>query len=267
MDHYSRLISHLQPLAPLAVAFSGGVDSSLLLKASFDAVGDQALAITVDSPLQFRQELADAAALASRIGVQQLVLPFDPATVPGLMHNPPERCYLCKHALLSRCIAELSCRTLPPASPSWTLLDGSTTDDLLAHRPGSRALKELGVRSPLQELGLDKATIRTLSRQHGLPTWNKPAQSCLMTRFAHDSPVSTADLRRVESCEEALHKLGFMVVRVRSLGTLARIEVDREELAALGAPAMQAAVESLCRKAGFAEVLIDPAGYRSGSMD
>ena len=266
MDDYNRLISHLQPLAPLAVAFSGGVDSSLLLKASHDAVGDQALAITIDSPLQFRQELADAALLASQIGVRQLVLPFDPDTVPGLMHNPPERCYLCKHALLSRCIAELSCRTLPPATP-WTLLDGSTTDDLLAHRPGSRALKELGVRSPLQELGLDKATIRTLSRQHGLPTWNKPAQSCLMTRFAHGSPVSAADLRRVESCEEALHGLGFTVVRVRSLGTIARIEVHNEELAALTVPAVQEAVESLCKKAGFSRVMIDPAGYRSGSMD
>ena len=266
MDDYHRLISHLQPLAPLAVAFSGGVDSSLLLKASHAAAGDQALAITIDSPLQFRQELADAAALASQIGVRQLVLLFDPDTVPGLMHNPPERCYLCKQALLSRCIAELACHTLPPGA-SWTLLDGSTADDLRAHRPGSRALKELGVRSPLQELGIDKATIRKLSRQLDLPTWNKPAQSCLMTRFAHDSPVSVADLRRVEACEEALHRLGFTVVRVRSLGTIARIEVCVEELEALKAPAVQEAVESLCKKAGFSGVMIDPAGYRSGSMD
>ena len=259
MEPYQRLITQLQQLGPLAVAFSGGVDSTLLLRAAHQATGGQVLAITVDGPMQFRSELAEARKLAARIGVQQLELPIGWHDLPGLATNPPDRCYHCKRFILSRCQKELPL--------GYQLCEGSTIDDLQAHRPGRRAVVELGVRSPLLEAGLGKADIRSISRQLALPTWDKPAQSCLLTRFPHDTLLAVADLQRVETCEEALHGLGFSMVRVRSLGTTARLEFIGEELAAAQLPAMTKKIVNVCNVAGFSVVLIDQAGYRSGSMD
>jgi len=239
--------------APLAVAFSGGADSSLLLKVAHDTLGKRCVAVTVDAPYHFRQELADAARFAQQLGVQHLSIPFDPDTIPNLLTNPTDRCYLCKKAMLNLCLA--SC-PLP-------LIDGSTLDDQAAYRPGRRALNELRVRSPLAESGLTKQDVRDISRKLGLATWNKPAQSCLLTRFPHNYPVTVAELQRVEQSEKRIQGLGFRVVRVRSLGTMARIECEAVEQA----HTMFLKIERICRQAGFTTVEIDPAGYRCGSMD
>lgn len=259
MEPYRQLITHLRQLGPLAVAFSGGVDSTLLLKAAHQATDGQVLAITVDGPMQLRSELAEARGLADRIGIPHRELRISWEDLPELATNPPDRCYQCKRAILRHCLAELP--------PGYQLCEGSTSDDLQAHRPGRRAVTELGVRSPLLEAGLGKADIRSISRQLGLPTWDKPAQSCLLTRFPHGVTITPADLKRVECCEEALHRLGFRVVRVRSLGTTARLEFMGEELAAARTAAMTEKFVMICNQAGFSEVQVDPAGYRSGSMD
>ncbi len=250
-----KLRQLLSTMAPLAVAFSGGVDSSLLLFLAYAVAPDRCLALTIDAPYHFRSELSAAATFARQLGVPHRVITFDPARVPHLLHNPPERCYLCKQALL------LLCRAALPTD--WSLVDGSNLDDQSAHRPGRQALQEQGVRSPLAEAGFTKQEVRELSRRLGLASWDKPAQSCLLTRFPHGHLVTPAELQRVEQCESAIQRLGFEVVRVRSIGSSARIECDNGELAKARLPIM----EQICRSAGFAEVTLDPAGYRSGSMD
>ncbi len=260
VHHYQRLQDILNQSAPLAVAFSGGVDSTLLLKVAHDTLGNRCIAVTIDAPYHFRQELADARCFTQQHAIAHLIIPFDPATVPGLMRNPTDRCYLCKQALLKLCRAGL-----PPGT--WTLADGSTVDDQAAHRPGSRALAELGVRSPLAEAGFTKQDIRLLSKQRGLLTWDKPAQSCLLTRFPHQTLITAKRLQQVEWTETEIKKLGFYMVRVRSIGTTARLELEKGELAQAMLPTMLVQLESIVKKAGFAEMTLDPAGYRSGSMD
>lgn len=259
MDLYQQLTTHLSQLAPVAVAFSGGVDSTLLAKAAHDAAGDHAIAITVNGPMQLRRELLEARELAALIGIRQIELQISWQELVELHTNPDDRCYRCKRTILARCRNKL---------PSgYQLCEGSTSDDLQAHRPGRRALEESGVKSPLQELGIGKLDIRSMSRHLGLPTWDKPAQSCLLTRFPHNTLITTESLQRVEACETALHQLDFKVVRVRSLGDLARLEFGADDLLQAQKPAIQTRILALCRQAGFREATIDPAGYRSGSMD
>ena len=255
MTDYGQLEEILNGIGSVAIAFSGGLDSSLLLKAASDTLGERCLAITVDAPYHLRNELADASYFAESFGIRHLILPLYPDTITGLMENPDDRCYRCKKAMIELCLA-----TIPR---SIQLCDGSTADDLASHRPGRRALLELGVRSPLAEAGLGKHDIRILSSKLDLPTWNKPAQSCLMTRFPHDFTVTAAALQRVELCENRIADLGFSMVRVRSTGNLARVEVEKSELKRN----RSTEIESICREAGFSSVTVDPAGYRCGSMD
>lgn len=266
MHHYQQLINHLRSIGPLAVAFSGGVDSTLLAKAAHDALGNRAIAITMHGPMQFKSELQAARDLAQQIGIRQIELQLDWHDLPTIHTNPADRCYLCKTSILKLCYGQLA--SCSEAGDSWSLVDGSNLDDLRAHRPGRRALQELAVASPLAELGFAKAEIRSLSRLLRLPTWDKPAQSCLLTRFPHATPLTARDLQRVETCEEGLHDLGLALVRVRCLGTAARLELGKQELATVAAnPLLRKELERLCAEAGFAEVTIDPDGYRSGSMD
>ncbi|MGE5153368.1 MAG: ATP-dependent sacrificial sulfur transferase LarE, partial [Bdellovibrio bacteriovorus] len=211
-------MERLRAIGPAAVAFSGGVDSSLLVALARDAYGDEALALTVAAPQMARWEVAEARELAGALGVRHRVVELP--LLPAIRDNPPERCYLCKRALLRELgsVAALVGLT--------QLLDGTNRDDLGEHRPGLRALKELGVLSPLAECGFTKADVRALARRLGLPNWDKPAYACLLTRLPQGTPVTEETLRRIESAERCLIDLGYPGVRVRTHGDLARIELD-----------------------------------------
>lgn len=254
---YRRLLERLRGFQTVSVAFSGGADSALLLAAAQEALGDRVLALTAVAPYMVRQEIADALALASELGVHhQLVeLPMP----DGMGDNPPDRCYLCKLALYSRLIAVAEELGFPP------VLDGSNLDDLKDYRPGLRALGELGVKSPFLECGIGKEDVRRLARALGLPTWHKPTNTCLLTRIPFGRKVTMETLQRIEEAERLLLDRGYDWVRVRCHGDLARIEVApplRGRLLEEADPVIQG-MEGL----GFRYVTLDLRGYQLGSMN
>lgn len=254
---YARLKACLSDLKTAAVGFSGGADSTLLLAVARDALEGRVLALTAVTPYMARQEIADAIRLAEHIGVRhQLVeMPMP----EGMESNPADRCYLCKRTLYTVLMEEAVVAGFPQ------VLDGSNTDDQRDFRPGMRALRELGIRSPFMELGIGKDAIRRVARDRGLPVWAKPTNACLLTRLPFGRSVNMAELQRIEEAERFLLERGYDWVRVRQHGHLARIEVAPSQLARLLEDGHD--VVAGLKGLGFRHVTIDMEGYQLGSMN
>ena len=233
----------------------------MLLRAARDVLGDKAVAVTVRSRFVPDRELKEAAAFCESLGVRHVVLDADVLAIPGVADNPPDRCYLCKRAIFTR-ITE----TAGSLGLAW-VAEGSNADDLRDYRPGMRAIRELGIRSPLLEAGLTKTEIRTISKELGLPTWDKPAMACLATRFETGRPLTAEGLARVEKAEAWLSDRGYRQLRVRVHGDLARLELDEAGMERLRSPAETQEVNAALRGFGFRYVTLDLGGYRMGSMN
>jgi uncharacterized protein len=258
---YARLVEGLRELESLAVAFSGGVDSTLLGWAAREALGPRAVLVTADSESYAEGELAEAQRLADRIGLRHVVVETRELDNPDYAANPPNRCFFCKEELFSRL------EPLARAEGLQHLAYGATVDDLGDHRPGMTAARQRGVRAPLIDAGLGKAEIRELSRAFDLPTWDKPAMACLSSRFPYGTPITAEKLRQVDRAEAAVRALGFRSFRVRHHGEIARLEIAREEMARLWEDGRADAIAERLAELGFIHVTLDLRGFRSGSLN
>ncbi len=243
------------------VAFSGGVDSTLVLKLAYQALGDRVFALTTTSPTMPDEDRESALKMARMIGARHLVIESNELEIPGYAANPVNRCYICKANLFTICEAKAAELGL------GEIVDGLNLDDLGDYRPGMRAASERRVRHPLVEAQLGKAEVRELSRALGLPTWDRPVSPCLSSRFPYGTEITPEGLARVAAGERALHALGFKVARVRYHGDVARIEVEQREIARLLEADTRAAVDRALRAAGFRFVTVDLRGFRSGSLN
>jgi uncharacterized protein len=244
------------------LAYSGGVDSTYLLYAAREALGkENVLAVIAESPTYPREEIDAAVKIADEQGVECRIIKTEELSDENFISNSSERCYYCKKELFARL------KMLANENGTKTIVDGSNTDDLNDHRPGNRAKAEFGVRSPLQEAGLTKEEIRQLSKEAGLPTWDKPSMACLASRIPYGTRIDEGILSMVKEAEKHLRSLGFKQLRVRHHDKIARIEVDQGSLPKVMEKKVMDAIVKKFEGLGYVYVTLDLKGYRTGSMN
>lgn len=242
-----------------AIAFSGGVDSTFLLKVAYEVLGDRVIAITANSETYPKRELEEAKTFASTLGVKHIVIETLELEIEGFADNPPDRCFYCKHELFSK-LTEIA-----KANGIQYVFDGSNYDDRNDHRPGMRAAKELGVISPLKQAEMTKDDIREVSKEFGLSTWNKPSFACLSSRFPYGTKITPEKLVVIGEAEDYIRDLGFTELRVRHHGDIARIEVGKADLARIIGFGDQ--ITEKLKTLGFLYVTLELSGYKTGSMN
>jgi uncharacterized protein len=261
-EKFIKLKEIFRSMQKVVVAYSGGVDSTLLLRAAKESLGkENTVAVTALSPLYPDRELAEAKGMAQEMGVKHILIESNELEIEGFSKNPLNRCYLCKKELFEEI------QNLARKEAISFVVEGSTLDDERDHRPGRKAIQELGIRSPLQEARFTKEDVRELSRTLGLPTWDKPSFACLASRFPYGEEITPEGLRMVDEAENFLFSLGFKQVRVRHYQNLARIEVYPEEMSRLMNGSLREKVVNCLKKIGYRYVTLDLQGFRSGSMN
>jgi uncharacterized protein len=245
----------------MIIAFSGGVDSSFLLKTAVKILGKKVIAVTAKSPVYPKSELKDAKKITKDLNCRHIIIDHNQLKIEKFINNPIDRCYICKRGLFLRLIS------IKDKYKFEVVADGTNSDDLNTYRPGLKALKELGIRSPLAGAGLTKKEIREYSRLLNLPTWNKPALACLASRFPYGEKITRMKLKKIEKAEDYLHSLGFKQRRVRYYYPTARIEIEKEEIPRLVQDNYIDKILKEFKKIGFLYISIDLEGYSPGSID